>query len=236
MEQHKVKARRRTRPEAPAHVDERFKVVVDDGEPSSRTQFVVGTSPLSFDSVPPYLGQVQPSNELDSAPRSSMIKPASAMIAADVAAPAGMSPMAMAPAAPASLEAPHARRRGWLLLAPAMLLGLGALMLAFKLVITPSASANAALATPPAQAGVEAASEAPPIREAAAAPAEKPADLAPAPAAVAAEEDDIEILAPEAPSHTQAANTQGAQRASRPRPATPTPRPAKPEPTSPVIF
>ncbi|HLM74079.1 MAG TPA: hypothetical protein VK459_15340, partial [Polyangiaceae bacterium] len=74
MEQSKVKARRRNRSQEAPPVDERFRAVTDDGEPASRAQLLVSAAPLTFDSVPPFVGSAVPSNELDPhTPRSSGI-------------------------------------------------------------------------------------------------------------------------------------------------------------------
>lgn len=220
-----MKARRRIRSQEAPLVDERFRADTDDAEPASRTQLLVSAAPLTFDSVPPYLGSAVPSNEL--AP----LTPRSSEMAVSSPAPTSIVPSALpssidpSAAAPVASPASKARMRGWLLLTPALLFGVASVILALKLVLAPAhkpaASSPVTVIHEAAESSPPAAEKAPPIAE----------------AVVPAEDDGLEIIeTPEETSPTKAANSWHPQQTSRPQTASPRAGAPKKEPSSPVIF
>jgi hypothetical protein len=231
MEQNKVRARRRTRSQEAPIVDDRFRVETDDAEPPSPPHLVVGTAPLSLESVPPCLGQAVPSNELADPSRRSGIA-LSSHAGSDSAVPSAPSSAALSSAAtPSASPAPRARRRGWLLLAPAVLLGVASLVLAFRVVLAPSRPAPSSAPVAAAMAGVgPAAANSPEPERAQAAPAKPEAKADPA------VDDGFEIIEPSSAPPTRAMSSQKSQPTSRPRPASRNAGAPKPEPSSPVIF
>ncbi|HZF48551.1 MAG TPA: hypothetical protein VE093_07885 [Polyangiaceae bacterium] len=241
MEQNKVKARRRNRSQEAPIVDDRFRVDTDESEPASKAQVLVSAAPLAFESVPPYIEGAQPSNELpdSKAARSSGVAlssqavPASGVPSApsSATAPGSVSVDATASGAPR----PAAKRRGWLLLTPAILLGLASVGLALKMVLAPSAPTE----KPAAMSGVTAgqnAADSPPA-EIPQAKAPPPPQPAPTQQAAPAQDDGLEIVNdPSSPLPGKSANSNQGSRAPRPRPTSPTTEPPKRDPASPVIF
>jgi len=235
MEQSKVKARRRNRSQEAPLVDDRFRADTDDGEPASRAQLLVSAAPLAFDSVPPYLGSAEPSNELDPhTPRSSGVAVISAATISSIPGSSPSSSIAPASTAPAASEAPRARRRGWLLITPAILLGVASVVLALKVVLAPSAPAPQPTAQAPAQVVREAAdSPAPAADRAPEAPTQPAVQAAPA---KNDGDDGIEIIDTPQALPNKPTTSQRYQPAPRPRSPAPGGDVVKREPASPVIF
>lgn len=246
MEQNKVKARRRNRSQEAPIVDDRFRVDTDEAEPASKAQVLVSAAPLTFESVPPYIEGAQPSNELpdSKAARSSGVAlnsqplPASGVPSApsSATAPGSGSVDATVSGAPR----PAAKRRGWLLLTPAILLGLASVGLALKMVLAPSAPTEKPAAMSGVTAGQNAADSPPaeiPQAEIPQAKAPPPPQPAPTQQAAPAGDDGLEIVnEPSSPLPGKSANSNQGSRAPRPRPTSPTTETPKRDPASPVIF
>jgi hypothetical protein len=248
MEQSKVKARRRTRSQEAPPVDERFRAVTDDGEPASRAQLLVSAAPLTFESVPPFVGSAVPSNELDPhTPRSSgiaVISSASSAPTSSVpsAPSSSIAPSSTGSAAPTASGAPPARGWAGVFLAPALVFGAVsvAVVLALKVMLAPAAPVVKPAAASAAMVGQEVAESPPPSSPVSPVSPVSPATPAPvdkAPAAAQAEpaeDDGFEIIDTPSATPNKPASSQRSSRASRPQP--PSGNAPKREPSSPVIF